>query len=51
MIDKSNLDELDVYNEILKSMINLTSKPIRVQLPEKLSIEYMAKKYIEIMIK
>ena len=49
--DEYNKLDSSVYNEILKSMINLTANPIRVKVPEKLSIEYMAKKYIEIMEK
>jgi hypothetical protein len=45
--DEYNKLSKSLHNNLVECMIDMTKNPIRVDLPEQLTIEYTAKKYIE----
>lgn len=49
--DEYNKLSKQLHSDLVENMIDLTKNPVRVELPEQLTVEYMAKKYIEFMRK
>lgn len=47
--DAYNILPKQLHNDLVENMIDITKNPVRVELPEQLTIEYTAKKYLEFM--